>query len=177
MNASVSSKLPERAPEAGELVQVRSRRWLVEEVSEPPAPGESSVVRLACADDERGEWTAEESEAEESRHIEALTAAAETGSARDIEAKLLQETLEGQRGRVTEEIEKYRLESRQIAMDWGDDEQGRRQLEANARHWERRLAHFDADLEREPQRIRRFYDIQLTRVEPVGLVYLWPETN
>ena len=93
------------------------------------------------------------------------------------EAKLLHDTLERQRGRITEEIEKYRLESRQIAMEWGDDEEGRRQLEANARHWERRLAHFDADLEREPERIRRFYDIQLTRVEPIGLVYLWPETN
>ena len=54
---------------------------------------------------------------------------------------------------------------------------GTRHQDADARHWERRLAHFDADLEREPERIRRFYDIQLTRVEPVGLVYLWPETN
>ena len=93
------------------------------------------------------------------------------------EAKLLHDTLQRQRGRVTEEIERYRVESKQIAMDWGDDEEARQQLEANARHWERRLAQFDADLEREPERIRRFYDIQLTRVEPVGLVYLWPETN
>ena len=36
----------------GELVHVRSRRWLVEEVIDPPAPGESSQVRLACADDD-----------------------------------------------------------------------------------------------------------------------------
>ena len=36
---------------------------------------------------------------------------------------------------------------------------------------------FDTDIEREPERIRRFYDIQRTRVEPVGLVYLWPESN
>ena len=93
------------------------------------------------------------------------------------EAKLLHDTLQRQRDRVTEEIEQYRLKSRQIALDWGDDEESRRQLEANARHWERRLSHFDADLEREPERVRRFYDIQLTRVEPVGLVYLWPETN
>jgi len=33
-------------------VQVRSRRWLVEEVAEPPVPGHSAVVRLACADDD-----------------------------------------------------------------------------------------------------------------------------
>ena len=48
----MSRKLPERVPVAGDLVQVRSRRWLVEEVVGPPAPGESPVVRLACADDD-----------------------------------------------------------------------------------------------------------------------------
>ena len=93
------------------------------------------------------------------------------------EAKLLHDTLERQRGRVKEEIERHRRESMQIAMDLGDDEGGWQQLEANARHWERRLSQFDADLEHEPERIRRFYDIQRTRIEPVGLVYLWPETS
>ena len=29
----------------------------------------------------------------------------------------------------------------------------------------------------EPQRIREFYEVRAKRVEPVGLVYLWPETN
>ena len=52
MNATPAAKLPEQAPAAGELVQVRSRRWLVEEVVEPQTPGESSIVRLACADDD-----------------------------------------------------------------------------------------------------------------------------
>jgi SNF2 family DNA or RNA helicase len=46
----MAQALPERAPEPGELVQVRSRRWLVEEVL--AANGSSSVVRLACADDD-----------------------------------------------------------------------------------------------------------------------------
>ncbi len=36
----------------GELVEVRSRRWLVEEVVEPGLPGQSPIVRLACADDD-----------------------------------------------------------------------------------------------------------------------------
>jgi SNF2 family DNA or RNA helicase len=47
---SVPEPLPQRAPEQGELVQVRSRRWLVEEVVE--RTGASPVVRLACADDD-----------------------------------------------------------------------------------------------------------------------------
>ena len=33
--AEAIQKLPERAPRVGELVQVRSRRWLVDEVVEP----------------------------------------------------------------------------------------------------------------------------------------------
>ena len=40
------------------------------------------------ADDERGEWTAEESEAEEGRQVEALSTAAEAGAVRDTEAAL-----------------------------------------------------------------------------------------
>ena len=36
---------------------------------------------------------------------------------------------------------------------------------------------FDRDLEVEPQRVRGFYEVRAKRVEPVGLVYLWPEAN
>ena len=46
-----TESLPERTPAPGELVQVRSRRWLVEEVIDAPA-GQSPRVRLACADDD-----------------------------------------------------------------------------------------------------------------------------
>jgi hypothetical protein len=45
------------------------------------------------------------------------------------------------------------------------------------RSWRTRLEQFDRDLEREPQRIREFYEVRAKRIEPVGLVYLWPETN
>ena len=51
MNVSLPSTLPERTPRVGELVHVRSRQWLVEEVVDPPAPGESARVRLFIADD------------------------------------------------------------------------------------------------------------------------------
>ena len=114
-----------------------------------------------------------EPRAKESAHA-AAEALIERG---ECESKLLHETLERQRGRVMVEIERHRREFRQIAMDFGDDRDARQQLEANMRHWERRLEQFDADIEQEPERIRRFYDIQRTRVEPVGLVYLWPESN
>ena len=42
--------LPNRPPRIGELVEVRSRRWLVEAVEAPTR--ESARVSLACADDD-----------------------------------------------------------------------------------------------------------------------------
>jgi superfamily II DNA or RNA helicase len=91
------------------------------------------------------------------------------------EAKDLRETLEAQRQRVREELEKHEGAFTQLTLDY--DEGEKRQLDTNMRSWRARLAQFDHDLEREPARIRAFYEVQATRIEPVGLVYLWPETN
>jgi hypothetical protein len=52
-----------------------------------------------------------------------------------------------------------------------------RQLESDVRSWRMRIDQFGTDILREPKRIRDFYDVHAKRVEPVGLVYLWPETN
>ncbi len=43
---------PEHDPDVGQLVQVRSRRWLVEGVQPGEKPCHSSIVRLACAEDD-----------------------------------------------------------------------------------------------------------------------------
>lgn len=45
--------LPEHPPAPGDLVQVRSRRWLVEEVVEPATPGQSTTRRSSPADSGR----------------------------------------------------------------------------------------------------------------------------
>ena len=39
-------------PSPGQIVAVRSRRYLVEEVAPPPSPGDDSLVRLSCLDDD-----------------------------------------------------------------------------------------------------------------------------
>jgi len=41
-----------RPPRVGELVLVRSRRWLVDEVVEAKSPGQTCITRLSCADDD-----------------------------------------------------------------------------------------------------------------------------
>jgi len=48
----------------------------------------------------------------------------------------------------------------------GFDEAEIRQLESDARAWRIRLEQFDRDLQREPQRIREFYEVRATRIEP-----------
>ena len=91
------------------------------------------------------------------------------------EEKDLRETLERQRDRVREELKKNEGAFEQFTLDFDDEE--KRQLESDMRSWRSRLEQFERDLDSEPKRIRAFYEVRAKRVEPVGLVYLWPETN
>ena len=91
------------------------------------------------------------------------------------EERDLREILERQRDRVRDELTRHEGQFLQLTLDFGDEE--RRQLESDMRSWRVRLEQFDRDLDREPQRIRDFYGVRAKRIEPVGLVYLWPETN
>jgi hypothetical protein len=86
----------------------------------------------------------------------------------------LERVLEEHRDRVREELDKGQRESAQLQM-WPEEE--RRQRESDMRAWASRLTTFDRDLETEPGRIRDFYEVRARRVEPIGLVYLWPDTN
>src|ERR1700685_3258422 len=40
------------APEAGQIVHVRQRLYLVEQVVAPPRAGDANLVRLSCVDDD-----------------------------------------------------------------------------------------------------------------------------
>jgi hypothetical protein len=92
------------------------------------------------------------------------------------EEKDLRETLENQRRRVQEELAKYEgRQIEQLVLEFDEDE--KRQLESDIKSWRIRLEQFERDLAQEPQRIRQFYEVQVKRIEPVGIVYLWPETN
>lgn len=91
------------------------------------------------------------------------------------EAKDLHETLVRQRDRVRQEQKRHQAEYDQLTF--GYDAEERRQLEQNMKSWERRLVEFDEQLQSEPKRLADFYVVKASRVEPVGLVYLWPDTN
>ncbi len=64
-----------------------------------------------------------------------------------------------------------------------DDNQGAdredelQQLESNHRYWSKRLDVLEEELKTEPDRVRALYTVQAQRIDPVGLVYLWPVTR
>ena len=91
------------------------------------------------------------------------------------EARKLRDTLERQRDHVAAELSRHDAQFRQLTLAFMREEA--RQLDADIEHWRRRVTQFEKDLEEEPERIRSFYEVQATRIEPVGIVYLWPETN
>ena len=91
------------------------------------------------------------------------------------EERALRDTLERHRTQVAAQLTRYETDYRQLSFQFNPHET--RQLNADIRHWRRRLKQFDQDLSDEPARVREFYTVHVRRVEPVGLVYLWPETN
>ena len=94
------------------------------------------------------------------------------------EAKAMREILETQQKYIAESIAKHdKRDARQLRIDFGDQEDELRQLESNRRYWDKRLTALETELRTEPDRIRELYDVKATRIEPVGLVYLWPVTG
>ncbi len=64
----------------------------------------------------------------------------------------------------------------QLSLPGVADEE-RRQRERDRRHWAGRLQDIERELESEPDRVRAGYAVRAHRLEPVGLVYLWPVTG
>jgi Helicase conserved C-terminal domain/SNF2-related domain len=88
------------------------------------------------------------------------------------EAKAMNKLLEEQRDRILKQEKQY--ETFQLSL-FNKDEL--RQIEADRRHWRSRLAQLEEDIIEEPQRVEQTYQVKASRVEPVGLVYLWPVSN
>jgi ERCC4-related helicase len=87
------------------------------------------------------------------------------------EATAMEALLTEQRDRILTEKKK---DARQLSLFNADE---LRQLDADRRHWELRLAQLEQEMVAEPQRIEQTYEVKATRVEPVGIVYLWPVSN
>lgn len=85
------------------------------------------------------------------------------------EAAEMKKILEEQQTRIV----KCQEESKAVQMSLPFIEE-QRQLDADRRHWEKRLKAIATELISEPARIEAAYKVKAVRVEPVGVIYLWP---
>ena len=91
------------------------------------------------------------------------------------EAAEMKQLLEEQRRRIEQQQRVTDQSAQQMVLEFAKDE--KRQLAADRRHWERRLEALEQEIETEPARIEQTYQVKAYRMEPVGLVYLWPVTS
>ncbi|MCB9520314.1 MAG: helicase [Myxococcales bacterium] len=111
-------------------------------------------------------------------HLERRAAAVAERSEKELarrgeqEARAMREILQNQKERIERENARAIEESKQLTLGFSDAET--RQFRANQRHWEQRLRALDGEIETEPARVRDNYVVRGSRLEPVGLVYLWP---
>jgi hypothetical protein len=88
------------------------------------------------------------------------------------EARAMKKILEDQRDRIERQHKKAAVDQQQLTLGFSREEE--RQFAANQKHWAVRLRALEAEIEAEPARIQAGYEVRAQRVEPVGLVYLWP---
>ncbi|MDB9529596.1 DISARM system SNF2-like helicase DrmD [Oscillatoria sp. CS-180] len=88
------------------------------------------------------------------------------------EAAEMTQLLEEQRNRILQQFQQY--ETQQLNL-FNPEE--RRQIDSDRRHWESRVAQLEQEILTEPERIQQTYQVKAERVEPVGVVYLWPVSS
>jgi len=88
------------------------------------------------------------------------------------EAAEMKALLGEQRDRILKQVQQY--ETQQLGL-FNRDEM--RQIEADRRHWQRRVAELEEEIVTEPERIQQTYQVKAERIEPVGIVYLWPVSS
>jgi hypothetical protein len=95
----------------------------------------------------------------------------------DAESKAMHKILTDQRAHLLKKLAAEDPKELQMKLALQGNALERRQREAEEHHWERRLDQIEQELIAEPERIRQIYAVKAHRIEPVGLVYLWPVSN
>jgi hypothetical protein len=167
--------------EAGEATAVRQ---LDDALHNGVSPGSGVMDRLSK--------TVERDIVDLRLYLEARAAASEQAARTELvengrrEAEAMAALLQRQIDKVREAMRSKQPPTAPKQMDLFDpsDEEIRkeaeremRQFEADRRSWDGKLLRLQNDLESEPEKMRRSYEVQARRLEPVGLVYLWPATN
>jgi hypothetical protein len=91
------------------------------------------------------------------------------------EAEVLARSLVAQRAQVSRELERVDAALKQEMLPLPPElREERDQQIADRRHMAARLETFDRDIKEGPRRFLDFYAVQATRIEPIGLAYLFP---
>jgi hypothetical protein len=85
------------------------------------------------------------------------------------EAGEMEQLLISQRDLIMAKERQDRIDG--VQMSLFSDQQ---QLESDRKHWKKRIDELESEIRSEPQRIEEIYQVKANRIEPVGLVYLWP---
>ena len=90
------------------------------------------------------------------------------------EARSLTGLLDSQRARIAKaSSDADKDDPNQFFLPGVLDEE-RRERQADRRHWAVRLERLEREIKDEPARIRASYEVRAHRLEPVGVIYLWP---
>jgi ERCC4-related helicase len=88
------------------------------------------------------------------------------------EAEAMRRIIEDQRKRILAKKEETKRNEAQLTL--GFDKMELQQLEEERKDWDKRLMAIGREVDEEPARILKSYELQAHRVEPIGIVYLWP---
>ena len=83
------------------------------------------------------------------------------------EAEAMRRIIEDQRKRIL-------AKKNEAQLTLGFDKMELSQLEEERKDWDKRLMAIGHEVDEEPARILKSYEVQAHRVEPIGVVYLWP---
>ena len=156
----------------GEGAKVETLKLLDEALVQPRLREVSDSIRR------RLQGHAVQDVAELHPHLERRAEVLSRQAARALETRGAQEAremtriLEAQRDRIKRQHEKAVGDTQQLTLGFSRQEE--RQFAANQKHWAARLQTLEDEIRDEPVRIRAGYEVRARRVEPVGLVYLWP---
>ena len=109
-------------------------------------------------------WPHVEAEAEAAAHDARL----ELGRRAEEERDLLRAILGDQRTALEARVRQTELDLGQLSTAES------RQVADDRRHMQARLTQLDAEIQAQPDELLELYRVKRVRVEPVGLVYLWP---
>ncbi|MEY9161640.1 DISARM system SNF2-like helicase DrmD [Bradyrhizobium japonicum] len=138
----------------------------------PRSPADNVVERIR-------QWATRDAadlEPELQRRAEAQKAAAtkQLLAVGEGEAKSLRRLLEDQHRRVARADAEPDDEQLSLLPELQAEAEQRRR---DRRHWKTKLERLTTEIDQEPERVRRAYSVVADRLETIGLVYLWPETN